>query len=70
MSEGLVERMRAKADAEGLPKNHVLRTNAAALEEALKGYVSDPQTTSVPRMVGTWAKARRIWCEYTGEDLI
>ena len=25
---------------------------------------------SVPKLIGTWAKARRLWCELTGEALI
>lgn len=26
--------------------------------------------TDIPKLVGTWAKARRRWCEETGEALI
>lgn len=25
---------------------------------------------SIPRLVGAWAKARRLWCECTGEELV
>ena len=26
--------------------------------------------SDIPKLVGTWAKARRRWCEVTGEPLI
>lgn len=25
---------------------------------------------SAKKMIGTWARARRAWCEVTGEDLV
>ena len=27
-------------------------------------------TTPIPKLVGTWAKARKFWCDLTGEDLV
>ena len=27
-------------------------------------------TSNIPRIVGIWARARRRWCEITGEPLI
>jgi hypothetical protein len=27
-------------------------------------------TGSVPKMLGAWAKARRAWCEETGEQIV
>lgn len=26
--------------------------------------------TPIPRVVGTWAKARKFWCDLTGEPLV
>lgn len=39
-------------------------------EEAALGYVADPQTCSVKRFLGCWARAKRSWSNYTGEPLI
>jgi len=66
----LAEEMIAKADADGLPNDHVLRTTAFYFNEACLGYFSDPQTCDMRRFIGCWARARRAWCNYTGEDLV
>lgn len=43
---------------------------ADAFDTAVKGFYAEPQTHSVKQMVGAWARARRVWCECTGETLI
>ena len=66
----LAVKMIARADTDNLPHDHEIRTRAAAFDEAAKGFYSDPQTCDVKRFVGCWARARRTWCDYTGEVLI
>lgn len=67
--DGLVGRMRAYADDTGnsatAKQRAILIILALALEEAL----SDP-TWPVPKIVNCWARARRYWCNLTGEPLV
>jgi hypothetical protein len=51
------------------PRGDEMRTAATALRDATSGYFAEPQTVDVRRFMGTWARARRIWCECTGEPL-
>jgi hypothetical protein len=69
-STALSDRMRARADADQLPAAHDLRTMAQAFDDARKGYMADPPTVQVGQFVGAWTRARRAWCEYTGEALV
>jgi len=66
----LSDKMRARADADGLPADHPLRTEADAFDAATDGFFGTPQTVLVPKYMGTWARARRVWCEYSGEQLV
>lgn len=66
----LADRMRARADTDGLADDHALRTRASEFEAALAGFMAEPQTVPVAKYVGTWARTRRAWCDYTGEHLI
>lgn len=66
----LPQRMRLRADSDGLPGDHALRTRADALDAAVAGFFAPIQTVPVARMVGAWARARRVWCDYTGEALL
>lgn len=66
----LATRMLAAADENNLPKDHELRTKAQAFDEAALGYYGDPQTCDARKFMGCWARARRAWCEYSGESLI
>jgi len=63
----LAKKMVSRADADGLPNNHNLRTLAAELDNAppLDGSVE-----AIKSLLGRWARARRAWCDYTGEDLV
>lgn len=65
----LPERMHALADT-GHARAAELRTQADALNAAIDGALATPETCSVPKLLGTWAKARRLWCDITGESLI
>lgn len=66
----LGERMIARADADGLPADHELRVKGAAFSEAAAGFYADPQTVNVKQFMGHWARARSLWCAYTGESLV
>lgn len=68
--QDLPEQMRARADFEGLPPGHELRTKAAALDQAILGFFSEHQTVTVQQFVGAWARARKAWCAHTGEALL
>jgi hypothetical protein len=70
MAPDLAEKMRLRADADKLPADHALRIKADAFEEACKGYYATPQTVTVGKFMGCWARARSAWCEYSGEPLI
>lgn len=72
MTDGssLDEKMIARADADNLPADHQLRTLAVTFKGAAVGFYSDPQTVTVKQFMGCWARARRAWCDYTGEALI
>lgn len=66
----LAKDMVARADADGLPADHDLRLKAQAFDEACAGFYATPQTRDVKNFVGHWARARRAWCDYTGEPLL
>lgn len=63
MSE-LGEKIIARADKDGLPAEHPLRVAAGAFNEAVASG-AEPR-----KLLGAWARARRLWCEYSGEPLI
>lgn len=66
----LGDQMRARADLDGLPGDHEMRQLADAFDKAAYGYAAEPQTVSVKQFMGHWARARKCWCNYTGEPLI
>jgi hypothetical protein len=59
---------------DALAVNHLradeLRDKAKALREGTAGFYAEPQTITVQSFVGRWARARRLWCDITGESLI
>ena len=69
-STELSKKMRERADADALPFMHPLRTRADEFDAATSGYHADPPTKDVKQFMGAWARARRAWCDYTGEELI
>lgn len=68
--EDLPQRMRAMADSRGLSADHDLRVKADALDAAIDGYFANPPTKDAKQFLGAWARARRVWCDFTGEPLI
>ena len=71
MSELLVDRMRAMADAQ---PNSVhakeLREKSEALERATADFYAEPQKMGVKEFMGHYARARLFWCKVTGESLV
>lgn len=68
-ADALWDRMRALADTGHLRANE-LREAALSLESATAGFYAEPQTVPVESFVGSWARARRLWCDCSGEPLI
>ena len=62
-------KMRARADADSLPAEHELRIKADAFDLATIGFYADDQTITVQEFIDAWTRARRCWCDYTGEKL-
>lgn len=54
--------MRRLADS-GHPRADELRDKALALEASLEDY-------EAKRMLGAWARARKLWCDCSGEPLV
>jgi uncharacterized iron-regulated protein len=47
-----------------------LREKAEALAKATDGFFGKPQTHTAKQFLGAWARARRLWCDCTGEPLV
>lgn len=43
---------------------------ADAFDSAANGFYSQPQTVNVKSFLGAWARARKLWCEVSGEPLV
>lgn len=67
MPNPLSTKMREVADRDNLPDDHPMRIHAKHWEEAT---LKLNQGIEVKKFVGIWARARRIYCEYTGESLV
>lgn len=61
-ADDLPTKMRARADADGLPADHPLRVRADELDAA--------DVSNTRQLLGRWARARRAWSDYTGEELL
>lgn len=69
MTTNLSNRMRELAKARlDLPADWIEK--ADAFDAATAGFYGEPQTVSVQKFMGAFARARRMWCEATGEDLV
>lgn len=66
----LSEKMRYIADRDQLAADHELRTKADEFDWATAGFFAETQTVTPKQFIGAWARARRAYCEYTGEDLV
>lgn len=65
----LSERMRRLAETrKDLPENWLKL--ADDFDTATAGYFTDPPTVDVKRFMGCFARARRAWCDVTGEPLV
>jgi hypothetical protein len=62
-------RMHNLADS-GHERASELREKANAFDAAVVGYYSEPHTVSVAKLMGAFARARRLWCDITGESLV
>jgi hypothetical protein len=63
MRTNLGDKMIELADSDSLPVDHKMRTLAMEFNKAVeKGCARS--------VLGAWARARRCYCEYTGESLI
>ena len=62
--DSLIDRMIARADADVLPADHELRVRAQLLRDAVNNE------DDAMKLLGAWARARRVWCAYTGEALV
>lgn len=70
MDTTLAKRMVARADKDALSEDHPMRENAAKFDAAAKGFYSEQPTCDVKTFMGAYARARRSWCDYTGESLV
>ena len=70
MNTDLAVNMVELADKHNLPDDHELRIKANEFAASFDGFVAKPQTCSVQKFMGAWARARRAWCDYTGDVLI
>lgn len=64
----LWERMRALAKYH--PMSNDLNAKADELEACTTGFFAEPQTVSAAKFMGSWVRARLLWCDCTGERLI
>lgn len=52
------------------PRHDELIQRADEFEAAVAGFYATPQTVDAKRFLGCWARARRIYCDITGEPPI
>lgn len=67
--DGLHGKMRALA-ATGHPRSAELVEKADEFESKAKLFYSNPAHCDVRSFIGAWARARKLWCEITGEPMI
>lgn len=69
MSTDLGNKMRALAD-QGHDRAEELREKAEAFDQAAAGFYAEEQTVGAKSFLGAFARARRLWCDITGEALV
>lgn len=47
-----------------------MRTLATAFDNATSAHAMNPSEDNVKKMLGAWARARRCYCEISGESLL
>lgn len=62
-------RMHALADTDH-ERAAELRDKADKFDIATAGMLATPQTHFAPQVLGAFARARRLWCDITGEPLV
>lgn len=70
MDKSLPEKMLMIAKRDALPNDHELVMKAKAFSDACQGYLTEPQTCSAKKFLGCWARAKKAYCQYTGEPLL
>ena len=65
VTSSLAEKMIRRADQAGLPEDHDLRVRAKEMDAAIVNPAFDAK-----KMLGCWARARKVWSIYTGEPLV
>ena len=70
MKTELGKKMIKLANHHGLPEDHEMRVKAQQFDDAAIGYYSKPQTINVKQFLGTFARARKCYCNFTGESLV
>lgn len=69
MNTELGDRMRKLAETrDDLPEDWLEK--AEAFDRASEGYLAEVQTVNVKTFMGCFARARRMWCNATGEPLV
>lgn len=69
----LSDRMRALAAGDGAGEHEraeELRARAMNFDKAAEGFYATPQRLDAKGFAGAWARARKLWCEITGEPLV
>jgi len=64
----LSERMIEYANKHTLPDNDKMRVLAKDFDEKTKAFFGEK--ISVKLYLGSWARARRHWCDITGDSLL
>jgi hypothetical protein len=64
----LPDKMRDRADNDRLPENHELRDKADRFDDATHDFFLGKISTKT--FFGYWARARKLWCSYSGGRLI
>lgn len=68
METPLAKQMIERADRDGLPEDHAMRRTAQVFDEISVKYAMGKSTPK--GLLSAWARARRCWCNYTGEPLV
>lgn len=56
--------------ADGHERADELIAKARDFDEKAIGFYSDPATVDTISFLGSFARARRLWCDCTGEPLV